>query len=307
MKSVDLGGALQGLRPLEPDDLERYKEAVVVGQQVGFGYYFPGLLTKSRPGASEILIGQDNDSLCLFRWSNKGREPRLDVLFAPMPLDLSVLQRCIERANQFNGNRKARILRIDEKDTDLIAGVPRISVRKRRPQYLYNPDSFQELSGRKFRTIRRNVSRIEALSGVHVEPYKAEHYDACFGLLKRWREHHRTMHGTQGGYGTSRRLLGLAESLAAPDMLGEIVIIEDKVAAFAFGGEIRPGVGAFLEAKSDPMIPGLSYFQRYSFLRKQNRFALINDGSDTGREGLRQLKESLRPVGMHTEFSGAQA
>ena len=32
----------------------------------------------------------------------------------------------------------------------------------------------------------------------------------------------------------------------------------------------------------------------------------VNDGSDVGRDGLRQLKESLRPVARHVEFRASQ-
>jgi hypothetical protein len=33
----------------------------------------------------------------------------------------------------------------------------------------------------------------------------------------------------------------------------------------------------------------------------------INDGSDAGRSGLRQLKSSLRPIDMHQEYRGSQS
>jgi hypothetical protein len=223
-----------------------------------------------------------------------------------LPFDPQVLQRCIERANDFNGDRKARVLKIDEKDSELIATASHLRLRKRHLQYLYDPASYADLAGRKFRTVRRNVNRIEERGDITVLPYTNDCLKGCLDLLNRWRKHHREAHGTLGGYGTSKRLLTIVGTLPERDMCGEVISINDEVVAFGFGGEIRPGIGAFLEAKSDPEIPGLSYFQRYSFLRKQTRFTLINDGSDTGRSGLRQLKQSLRPAAMHQEFSGAQ-
>lgn len=306
MADIDYTGALAGLRPLEVADLQLYKEAVAASGQVGFAYYFPGLLAKQRPGRTQILTATDNGSLCLYRWNNKDGKPRLDVLFAPLPFDPLVLQRCIERANDFNGDRRARILKIDEKDSGLIAEASQLNVRQRRPQYLYDPDSFGDLAGRKFRTVRRNVNRVEERDDITVRPYSNDCYEGCFDLLKRWRKHHRETHGTLGGFGTSKRLLDIAGKLPERDLCGEVISIDDEIIAFGFGGEIRPGIGAFLEAKSDPAITGLSYFQRYSFLRKQTHFDVINDGSDTGRAGLRQLKQSLRPASMHLEFSGAQ-
>ena len=299
--------ALEGLRPISAGDLERYKAAVTQGQQVGFAYYFPSLLAKHKPGVYEILIEDCNDSLCLYRRRSKEDKQQLDILFAPMPMKLSALQHCIDRVHTFNGNQRARILKIDEKDAERLDGIPRVSIRKRRGQYLYDPDSFKELAGRRYRTVRRNINKVEALPDVRAEPYTHDHYDACRTLLKRWRDHHREKHGTQGGFGTSRRLLKLVNSMTSPDVIGEVIFVQDELVAFAFGGEIRPGVGAFLEAKSAPEITGLSYYQRYSFLKKQNLFEFINDGSDTGREGLRQLKESLRPVGIHTEYSASFA
>jgi len=53
-------------------------------------------------------------------------------------------------------------------------------------------------------------------------------------------------------------------------------------------------------------VAGLSYFHRYSFLEKLQEFQFVNDGSDVGRAGLRQLKNSLRPVEMHLEYRANQ-
>ncbi len=60
------------------------------------------------------------------------------------------------------------------------------------------------------------------------------------------------------------------------------------------------------EAKSDTSVRGLSYFQRHSLLSKLRDFDLVNDGSDAGRPGLRQLKNNFRPVEMHVEYRGTQ-
>ena len=83
-------------------------------------------------------------------------------------------------------------------------------------------------------------------------------------------------------------------------------MLNGRLSAFAFGGEIRPGVGCFFEAKADTEVAGLSYFQRYSFLEKLQEFQVVNDGSDVGRAGLRQLKNSLRPVEMQVEYRATQ-
>jgi len=305
---LPLTADLDGLRVMDINDLAGYKSAIEHGRQLGFAYYFPSLLTYNRSGRSATLIANDNGSLCIFRWvaAKNGAGPRLDLLLPPAPIDLDVIRNCLERANQYNCDSSARILRIDSKDAELIGAMPGLRVTERKSQYLYSPESFADISGRKYRTLRRNMSKVTALEHVEVFPYMPSHAEACLTLLKKWRRNHRERHGTLGGVGTTKRIIDLAGKITSPDIRGEVIMIDSKLVAFAFGGEIRPGVGAFIEAKSDFEIQGLTYFQRHSFMSKLNGLELINDGSDAGREGLRQIKNSLRPTGMHQEYRGYQ-
>ena len=306
MASLELTDALDGLKIADLEDLARYKRAIADGEQIGFGYYFPFLLTHNRPGSRAALLVVDEDSVCVFRWTAEDAKPRLDVLMAPSPMNVNVLRRCLERANDFNGDKSARVLKIDAKDAERVAALPGLRVEERKSQYLYAPESFGDISGGKYRTVRRNVAKVQAMDALEVLPYAAAHKALCLALLRRWRRHHREAHGTMGGIGTTRRMIELAGAFDEPDVRGEVVLIGGKLVGFAFGGEIRPGYAAFLEAKCDIDIPGLSYFQRYSFMSKLERFELVNDGSGLDREGLVQLKNSLRPVGMHTEYRGTQ-
>ncbi len=306
MKAPIAAGALDGLKPIEGADLPRYKAAVAAGRQVGFGYYFPFLLSRNRPERSAVLLAEDEGSLCIFVWRRRASTPRLDLLVAPTPMVPGVVKRCLERANDFNGDRSARILRIDARDATLAASIPGLRVKERKAQFLDAPRAFGDLAGRRFRTLRRNVQSVRQRRDIEILPYSPVHAEACRDLLARWARRHRRDHGTAGGVGTSRRTLELADRLPAPDLGGELVFLEGRLVAFAFGGEIRPGVGCFFDAKSDNAIPGLAYFHRYSFLSSLDAFEVVNDGSDVGRPGLRQLKESLRPVEMHLEYRASQ-
>ena len=307
MTFPQIAGSLDGLKRLEIGDLPRYKRAVADGEQIGFGYYFPYLLSRYRTKRSVVLLSEEDGSVCVFLWRHpRLSEPRLDLLLAPTPMNPGVLARCLERANDFNGDLSARVLRVDAKDSEAVAGLGGLRLKERKVQYLYSPASFEDLGGRKYRTLRRNVTRVQGMPGVEVVPYSPFHAEGCRELLERWGARHREVHGTTGGVGTSRQTLALADQLSQTDLRGEVVIVANRLSAFAFGGEIRPGVACFFDAKSDSDIPGLSYFHRYSFLSKLREFELVNDGSDVGREGLRQLKDSLRPVSMHSEYRGFQ-
>ena len=299
-------GRLQGLKMLEVADLPRWRRAVEDARASGYGYYFPFVLAHQRPGRSAVLTAEDSGCLCAFILRDEERRPRLDLFLPPMPMDVGVARRCLERANDFNRDRSARILRIDANDAERMASIPGLSVRERRSQYLYAPRAFGDLAGGKYRTLRRHVSSVRQLRGLEVVPYDDRYAGACRTLLDRWSARHRAAFGTSGDVGMSKRGLALAGVIPAPDLSGELVLLDGRVVSFAFGGELRSGLGCFFEGKTDLDVAGLTYFQHYSFLSKLDALELVNGGSDARRAGIRQLKDSLRPVAMHVEYRGSQ-
>lgn len=302
----DFTGALRGLRPLGLADLGRYKAAVAAGRQMGFGYYFPYLLAQDRPGRTAMLVSEGDGPLCIFRWENGDDRPRLDPYFPPLPLDIPTLRHCLQRANDFNGDTSAQILRIDDHDAMAMAEVRELRLRKRREQYLFAPAKLDNLAGNSFRNVRRHVAMIESLPGLEVMAYAAEHAPACQELLRRWAQAHTEAHGTSGGFGTTRRTIPLFGQLPEEDLRGEVVFLDGKLVGFAFGGQIRPGLGCAFERKCETEVRGLSWFQVRRLLLKLRDHELVNDGSDAGRPGLRQLKDSFRPERMHAEHRATQ-
>jgi hypothetical protein len=305
MTALPLDAAPAGLRIAQPDDRDRYKAAVEAGKQMGWGYYFPYLLAHDKPGRQAMLLDEDGGSVCVYRWQTDGARSRLDLYLPPIPLDVGALRRCLERANDFNGDRSARVVRIDAKDTAAMSELP-LRIRERRQQYVFAPRTYADLSGTRCYTIRRKVALVERLPDVAVAPFAPAHADACRALLERWRSAHRQAHGTAGGAGVSRRMIDLAGTLPESDLRGEVVHVDGRLVSFAFGGEIRRGLASSVDRKCDNEVRGLSSFHFRSFLLGLRDFDLVNDGSDAGRPGLRQLKESFRPVEMHAEHQATQ-
>ena len=302
----DSTAALDGLKALDAADLPRFKAAMEAGEQEGWCRYLPYLLARNRPDRRAVLFAEDDGALCVFFWRAREDGPRLDLYFPPVPMSLAALDRCLERANDFNGDRSARILRVDEKEATVLSKDRNLRLTPRRRQYLYRPADFESLAGKRFRTLRRQAALVEALPDVEVLPYEPQHAEACHALLRRWRDAHRAAHGDAGGAGAARRAIDLAGAFPEIDLRGEVVSVDGQVAAFAFGGAIRPGVGCFLEAKCDATVPGMTYFHRHRFLLRMRDFEIVNDGSDLGRPGLRQLKDSMRPVRMLEEYRARQ-
>jgi len=297
---------LMGLRRLGLEDLPRWKQALEQAQPKGFGCYFAYVLAHQGSRRSTVLVGEDGGSLCCYMLRERRRGPLLDVYLPPMPMDVSIAQRCLERANGFNGNRSARILRIDESEAPRAMQIPGLKVRERRKQYLYAPKAYADLSGKKYQTLRHHLAKIEKRTDIETAPYSDRFAAPCRELLQQWSERYRQTFGKSGGAGLSKRVLALADVLSAPDLTGEVTLLGDRLVGYWLGGQLRPGLGCFVDGKSDLDVPGLGYFQRYRFLTTHDSFELVNDGSDARRSGLRQLKSSLRPAAMHIEYRGIQ-
>jgi hypothetical protein len=305
-RDIALTGALAGLEILTVKESKRYRAAMTEGAQMGWHYYFPSLLVQNKPGQTAMFIGEDSGSLCVFRWKLKDGAPHLDLYLPPLPFAPAVLRRCLQRANDFNLDRSAEIVRVDSRDVAVLEKEADLRVQLHREQYLFAPKLYRSLAGNNLATVRRNVVLVERRPGVEVMPFSAKHVVSCHNLLEQWSRNHREAHGTAGGTGMSKRMLELAVAWPGDELCGEVVLLEGKLVGFAFGGQIRPGLGCSFERKCDTSVRGLSFYQFRSLLLRLENFDLVNDASDTGRAGLRQVKESFRPAQMHAEYRGRQ-
>ncbi len=87
MIDFELSGALEGLKIADISDRTLYKEAVKNGEQQGFAYYYPNVLSYNRAGKSAALLVEDEGSVCVFRRTDNDSNPRLDLLLAPSPMN----------------------------------------------------------------------------------------------------------------------------------------------------------------------------------------------------------------------------
>jgi hypothetical protein len=301
-------GELDPLNDLLKATVNRYTlfaKSIESGKPTGSSYYYPGLLAYQRKNRRIILMDTDEGSVCIYRWQVKDGKPRLDLYLAPNPMNTAVLHRCLERANDFNADISARILRIDEKDVEAVTGAG-YRVHKRRQQYLFTPNYYADLSGSNLRTIRRNVANIDQMKNFEVRQYQQDDAEACTTLLKRWTHEHRKKQQTSGGYGYASRVIKLVGKLPEHVLTGQVVLKDGELVGYSFGGRIHSDLACYYDVKCDSQIRGLAYFLRRSFLLHMKEYPLVNDGSDGGRAGLQQIKQSFRPVAMHQEYQGHQ-
>jgi hypothetical protein len=296
---------LAGLVRASTKRYARYAKMIEAGRPTGSSYYYPGLIVYQRKNRRAILLDEDGGSVCIYRWQLEDDKPRLDLYWAPNPMNPAGLRRGSERANDFNEDNSARILRIDERDAEAVASAG-FNLKKRRQQFLYTPSKYEDLGGSSLRTVRRNVASIEKMADIEVRQYRSDDAKACNALLNRWSNSHREKQESSGGLGFSRRMIRLAGELPDEVLTGQVVSIDGKLVGYSFGGAIHSDLACYYDTKCEPNIKGLTYYIRRNFLLHLNKYPQVNDGSDVGREGLSQIKQSFRPVAMHQEYRAYQ-
>ncbi len=298
---------LTDLKPLQITDLSAFKSAITAGQQQGWAYYFPFLLFV-RYGAenSQMLWTEDEGSLCLFV-RQTGKKNRLHLYFPPFPANDAALQRCLERANEYNREHSTWIYWIDEDNADQLHRLKSLRLQRRNPQYLYRPRDLADMSGSTYRTLRRNISLGRRMTDIDIQPYHLEDAPECRQLLEHWGK--TQGQGLTGTFYQRRYALNcfqLAPQFQEQDLRGLVFRVNGQVRAFAFGGEIRPELGCSLLTIAAPDVTCLSYVVRHHFLSGMTNCLVVNDGSDGGQDGLREMKVRFRPCGLHNTFKAKQ-
>lgn len=293
------------LRPLRRADLNRFKHAFAAARKRPWCYYFPFLLCYSHSPTRSVLWREEQGCLCVFL-SRGTRRPRLDLFVPPIPFDPAALRWCVGLMNEWNGNRSGRILWCDAADARGLSDALGCSVALKEREYIYSPAAMRALSGSRWRTVRRNVRRIERRPGLHVRDYAPADAPACRDLLAAWENTQGRRHRGLFDRGYTRACLELAPQLPDRDLCGELILMDGEIRAFAFAGEMWPGMASFFVAKTDTRVRGLSYFQRWHVLQRFTDYEHINDASDLRHPGLRQFKRSLRPVRMVDVYSARQ-
>ncbi len=136
--------------------------------------------------------------------------------------------------------------------------------------------------------------------------YQPADAEACRQLLCAWEATQGRKHCKLLDHGYTLACFELAHQLPDDDLRGQVVLLDGQIAAFAFGGEMWPGMASFFIAKASACPRGLSYFLRWHFAAALQDYGLVNDASDLGHPGLRQFKRSLRPVAMVDVYTAEQ-
>lgn len=287
---------LNDLQTVGLEDQQQFVAAAETSNQTSWLYYFPFLFCFSLARTRTILWERIGDSICIYFLRERKNGLRLDLYLPPFPFSIKALKMAEERVNRFNDADSCRIIWLEEAQRPLVESAG-YKVEIREEEYIYDTKLVTSASGPQFYRLRRNTNRARKMPGFEVRDYRPEDQKACRALFARWRRHLVDDKGIDiEGLSYTRSTLDHALSFKDNLLKGQVIIVEDRLCAFTFGGKITSIYGSIFITISDHAFDGLGYVQRQSFIEDDRNLRFYNDSSDTGRKGIVNLKNAFRPV-----------
>jgi hypothetical protein len=287
-----------GLSRLVIDDQETFVSAMIECRQKSWLYYFPFLYSFALGSAQTLLWEKVNGSICIYMLRPVNNVPRLRLYLPPFPMGCDALKSAEDRQRDFNGDSNCKIVWAEQSaGPELMQQGYRMEYRE--SEYIYDGNLVRTSAGGDFERLRRYVNRARRTPGLIIRKFTQDDQAACLDLLVRWRRL-RTEQGINiDGYGYTRRCIENADKFKNGLLRGEVIIVNEKLVAFSFGGKITPNIESIFITISDHEVPGLGYLQRHSFMSNAPDTKFFNDSSDADRSGLEQVKSSFRAIEMN--------
>lgn len=286
------------LSKLTMADQEVFISAMAESKQKSWLYFFPFLHSFSLAPNHSLLWERANGSICVYMLRSINNIPRLRLYLPPFPFSGTALKSAEDRQRSFNGDNRLEIVWAEQSLGPELMQRGYL-LRYRESEYIYDGDLVRASAGGDFERLRRYVNRARRTPGLIIRSYEEGDQAACLELLSRWRR----LRAEQGididGYGYTRRCVESALDFRNGLLRGEVIVVNEKLVAFSFGGPIRPDIESVFITVSDHEFPGMGYLQRHSFISNSPSTALFNDSSDADRSGLEQVKSSFRAIEMN--------
>lgn len=170
-------------------------------------------------------------------------------------------------------------------------------------EYLYDRKEQIDLAGKRFSSMRKSCAQVMRVHKLDYEILSVQRLSSVMEVIDVWAQkvHQNGEGGLQDSFAT-KSLLNAANEL---DILGILVYVDGVAFAIYGGYGLSEHVFDLSIAKQKDNLPGLSVFGRRELLRSlPPQYIYVNGEEDLGLEGLRTLKQLMRPVKIELMFEG---
>ncbi len=210
----------------------------------------------------------------------------------------------IEYLREERGAAEPRIERADSILVKEIESDPALSVQPMREQYdyVYRSRDLIELTGNRYHGKRNHIHAMQKKYRFRYEPMKEIYVHPCIELVEKWCGIKRCEEDMNllGEWDAVGEMLAHYQEL---DVRGGVILIGDRVAAFAFGEMLNPTTAVVHIEKADPEIGELYAVINQQFAEHEFfDVSFINREQDLGQPGLRAAKMSYHPDHLVEKF-----
>lgn len=169
--------------------------------------------------------------------------------------------------------------------------------------YLYVREELATLPGSRFHKKKNRISYFTRRHIFSVTLFSSEHLNGCLDILDKWFQSFMK----EAGRSLHLEVEATSEALQSAEELGLggiVVIMNDKVVAFALGERLNRDTAVCHFEKADPFTEGLNQLVNRDFARllfQECRY--LNREQDLGDTGLRSAKLSYYPVELVRKYS----
>ena len=220
------------------------------------------------------------------------------------PSRLEVVHMLLQWLKEEKKEKDPRIKRADKLCVSEIQGAADLLVEPTRDQfdYVYLCEDLIKLAGRRYHSKRNHISRFLRTHSFTYAPLESDHVRGCSELAESWCQLRRCEEDMNllDEWEAVREALKHFSSLRIE---GGVILIDDKVGAFALGELLNRQTAVVHIEKANPQIPELYAVINQQFCeRSWQNVTYVNREQDLGETGLRKAKLSYHPAHLEEKF-----
>lgn len=217
-------------------------------------------------------------------------------------------------AEELRGEKKFMFVVVEKIFADELEKYPHakfnITAERNNFDYVYLAQDLINLSGRKFHGKKNHLNAFRKIYPDAVyQPITKEIIPKCREELNVWYEiHKRTNPDNPFICYEQAAIHEIFDHFDAFKVKGGAILIDGKVAAFTFGEQLNSDTAVIHVEKADSNIRGIYTAINQNFVAAEwSDMIYINREEDMGIDGLRQAKESYRPIKLIEKFNATLA
>ena len=226
----------------------------------------------------------------------------------------SAITKILHVAEENRGDRKFMFVVVEKSFAEELEKYPdakfNITAERDNFDYVYLAQDLINLSGRKFHGKKNHLNAFKKeYPEAKYLPITEEIIPKCREELNIWSETHKRANPDDPFIGYEQAAIHeIFDHFDAFKLKGGAILIDDKVVAFTFGERLNSDTAVIHVEKADPTIRGIYAAINQNFVEHEwSDMIYINREEDMGIEGLRQAKESYRPIKMIEKFNATLA